>query len=84
MKPNAALSVLTLISAILFPWPLTAFLAVASSYCEPLVPLAAGLFFDALYYAPHEGSFPVFTIYGLLVSLAAVFVRNQLRTSIIN
>lgn len=80
---NGILTISTFISAVLFPWPLTALLALVASFSEPLVPLAVGLFTDTLYYVPHAGSWPVFTLYGLVVSGSAVFVRRQLRTSII-
>ena len=83
MMQNGILTIATFVSAVLFPWPLTALLAVITSFFEPLVPLAAGLFVDTLYYVPHAGAFPVFTLYGLLVSGIAVLVRSQLRASII-
>ena len=79
---DGILTISTLISAVLFPWPLTALLAFIASLREPLVPLAAGLFVDTLYYAPQAGALPTFTLYGLIVSIIAVLVRRQLRTSI--
>lgn len=80
---NGSLTILTFLSAILFPWPLTAFLACIVSSVEPLVPLAAGLFADVLYYTPGAGAFPLFTVSGLILSMIAAFVRSQLRPSII-
>ncbi|MFZ3044168.1 MAG: hypothetical protein WA058_03655 [Minisyncoccia bacterium] len=82
MIRNGILTVSTFISALLFPWPLTALLAFVASFFEPLVPLAAGLFADTLYYVPHSGSWPVFTLYGLVFSILAFLVRRQLRSSI--
>lgn len=70
----------TCISVVLFPWPLTAFLAVGMSPFEPLVPAAAGLLADTLYYAPAGGSWPHYTFFGVLVSVVAFFVRSRLRT----
>ena len=58
------LTLLTFISTVLFPWPLTVLLALAVSLFEPLVPLAAGLFADTLYYAPQSGTAPIFTLRG--------------------
>lgn len=79
---NGILTISACISTVLFPWPLTVLLAVAASFGEPLVPLAVGIFADTLYYAPQSGSFPLLTFYGLIVSILAVLVRRQLRSSI--
>jgi hypothetical protein len=78
---NGILTISTFVSAMLFPWPLTVLLALAASFLEPLVPFAAGLFTDTLYYVPHAGSLPTFTLYGLAASIIAVLVRRRLRTS---
>jgi len=79
MFRNGILTISTFVSAVLFPWPLTAVLALAVSFFEPLVALAAGLFVDTLYYVPQEGMLPIFTLSGLAVSVVATLVRNQLR-----
>ncbi len=84
MIPNGVLTIITFLSAILFPWPLTALLAVISSFFEPLVPFAVGLFADTLYAAPGVGALPMFTLYGLALSIIAVLVRGQLWTGIIS
>lgn len=78
------LTVLTFISTVLFPWPLTLIFALAAAFFEPLVPLAVGLFADTLYYAPQAWAIPVFTIYGALVTAIAIFVRSRLSEGIIN
>ncbi len=72
----------TFFSAMFFPWPYTMCLALGIAVFEPLVPLAAGLFVDTLYYVPH-GSLPYFTFGGALVTIIAFLVRSQLKTSII-
>lgn len=74
-------TILTLVSVVFFPWPLTALLALGSASLEPLVPLAAGIFADTLYYAPQARALPFFTFIGLLCTLAAFFVRSRFRTS---
>lgn len=74
------LTISTLASAILFPWPLTALLALAAVPFEPLVPLAAGLFVDTLYYAPQAHAVPLFTLCGAAVTAIAFFVRSRLAT----
>ena len=74
----------TLVSVIFFPWPLAALLALASSLLEPLLPLAAGIFADTLYYAPHASAIPLFTLYGAVATAIAFFVRGRLEASIIS
>ena len=80
---RGALTLAALASVIFFPWPLTAVLMLVSSPIEPLVPLAAGIFADTLYYTPRSGMLPAFTLFGALVTVAALLVRSRLRTGII-
>ncbi|MEK7144562.1 MAG: hypothetical protein AAB794_01740, partial [Patescibacteria group bacterium] len=82
MIRNALLTFSTFVSIVLFPWPLSALLVCITAFFEPLVPVAAGLFADTLYYAPGAGM-PLFTLYGLVLSIIIVLVRSQLRASII-
>lgn len=77
------LTIVPFLSVILFPWPLTALLALVSSAYVPLVPLAAGIFADTLYYSPQANALPWFSIWGALVSVIALFVRSRLMTGII-
>lgn len=76
-------TLLTFISIVLFPWPMSVLLALVISLFEPLVPLAAGLFADTLYYTPQSGIMPLFTLYGAMVTAVTFFVRSRLKTSII-
>lgn len=76
-----AMIVLTFMSTVLFPWPLTAVLAVGLASVEPLIPLAVGVFADTLYFS-HQGTLPMATVYGALVSAVAFFVRSRLKTGI--
>lgn len=80
---RAILAFVTLVSAAIFPWPLAAVITLASSALEPLLPLAAGLFADVLYYEPRAGAFPLFTIGGAVATVLAYIVRNRLRTGTI-
>ena len=80
---RGALTIATFISAIFFPWPLTVLLALASSFFEPLVPVAAGIFIDTLYYTPPASALPLFALGGAIVTALAFFVRSRLKTSII-
>lgn len=74
--------ILSFASAILFPWPLTAFLALALALFEPFMPLALGIFADTLYYS-HQGTLlPLATLFGALGSALAFFVRSRLKTRI--
>ena len=75
------LTLLTIGSAVFFPWPLTALLAFIASFTEPLVPLAVGLLADTLYYTPSAGALPLFTLAGAALTAAAFFVRSRLRPS---
>ena len=80
---RGTLTLVTFISTILFPWPLTVILALVAAMFEPLIPLSIGLFADTLYYAPLSGALPVFTFYGALVTVTAFLVRSRLKTGII-
>jgi hypothetical protein len=75
---RGALTLSTFVSIVFFPWPLSALLALAASFFEPLVPLAAGIFFDTLYYAPSAHGLPLFTVCGAVVTAIAFLVRSQL------
>lgn len=78
------LTLFTLISVIFFPWPLAAFFALASALFVPLLPLAAGIFADTLYYVPWSGgTVPLFTLFGVTVTMIAIFVRSRLKAGII-
>lgn len=81
---SGILTIATFASVALFPWPLSVLLAVIASSREPLVPFAAGLFADTLYYVPFGGTWPLFTIGGFLVSATAFFVHGGVRRTIIN
>lgn len=81
---QAFLTVSTLLSALYFPWPFTALLALLSAPSEPLTPLAAGLLIDTLYYTPASQSYPLATLLGALATGLAWFVRTRLRTGIID
>ena len=73
------LTLASLISVVLFPWPLSAALALSAATVEPLVPLAAGLLADTLYYAPSASALPFFTLAGGAATALAFFVRSRLR-----
>jgi hypothetical protein len=75
-------TILTFIFALWLPWQCAAVLAISVSLFEPLVPLAAGIFMDCLYYAPGSG-LPLFCIGGLTATILSYLVRSQLKTSII-
>jgi hypothetical protein len=80
---RGTLTLLTFVSVVFFPWPLSVALALISALAEPLLPLSAGLFFDALYYSPHSAFLPFLTLGGALVTAIAFFVRSRLNTGII-
>lgn len=85
------LTLFIFISVIFFPWPLAAVLTLCSSLSIPLLPLAAGIFADTLYYSPSTNvlvlgtpHMPLFALCGAIATSAAIFVRSRLKTSIIN
>jgi hypothetical protein len=75
--------VVTFVSALLFPWPLTAALAFAVAFFEPLIPFAVGLFIDTLYYTSNGAWLPLFTACGGCVSAVAFFVRSRVKAGIL-
>jgi hypothetical protein len=79
---SRALLILTFVSPIFFPWPLTACLALASAFYFPLAPLAIGILTDVLYYTHGVAALPWWTFLGALVTLLAFAVRSFFETSI--
>lgn len=80
---RGALAFLALASVAFFPWPLAATFALFAASLEPLLPLAAGIFADMLYFAPQAHALPFFTLAGVACTLAAFFVRSRVRASLI-
>ena len=78
------LTVLTFVALLLFPWPFAALLVLVTASVVPLIPLAAGLFADTLYYAPHSGTIPYFALLGAAVTAVSYFVRSRLTASSID
>lgn len=71
--------VLVFISIIFFPWPLSMLLVAVSSFFIPLLPFAAGVFADTLYYAPRASGVPFLcSLGGAALSGLAFFVRSRL------
>jgi len=67
----------TLLSLFFFPWPLTVVLALCAGWFAPLVPLALGVFADALYATP-QSALPLYTLLGAALTALALFVRARL------
>lgn len=80
---RAILAFSTMVAVAIFPWSVAAFLALASSIFEPILPLSAGLFADVLYYEPRAGALPFFTLGGAVATALAFIVRKLLRASTI-
>ncbi len=80
---SKTLALLSCISVVLFPWPLTACLMLGMSLFEPFIPLVAGALFDVFYYVPYGAALPLATLYGALASIVAFFVRSRLVAGII-
>lgn len=78
------LTFVSFIFAVFLPWPLTAVIVLVASLFEPFLPLAVGLFIDVLYYTPYTGVLPLFTLFGVVATVIAFFVRSRLKIGIIN
>ena len=77
------ITILTLTAVLFLPWQFSAAIALVSSPFIPLLPLAAGLFADTLYYSSKTEIVPLFTLYGALVTTIVFIVRNRLSAGII-
>ena len=82
-KLAPALLLAAALSLVLFPWPLSAALALLMALFIPGAPLALGLVADALYWMPGLHALPLATIAGALTCALALFVRSRLLPGII-
>ena len=73
----------TFLFVIFLPWPFAALLALAGAAYVPLLPLAAGIFADTLYWTSRVSVLPLFTLCGAVVALTAFLVRVRLKAGII-
>ena len=80
---ESSATLITFLSALFFPWPLTAFFAIGIAIFEPWVPFAVGVFIDLLYASPYEISLPIFTFWGAGVTIFSFLIRSQLKTSLV-
>ena len=81
MKARWTLPLLALLSPLFFPWQVSLALSLPGSYVFPLTGLFVGLLADLLYApsVPSTGS-----LIGLLVTLAAYFVRIYVKRNIMD
>ena len=75
-------ALLALASPLLFPLGITIILAGVGAIVTPLLPLAVGLIFDALYWHGSASWLPWASLVGALLSIVAFFVHRYVRTSI--
>lgn len=80
---RSLLSAFSLAAVILFPWPFAALVALMAATVEPLVPFAAGVFADTLYFVPHTSILPYCSVWGAFATTVAFLVRRWLEASII-
>lgn len=71
------------LSPFFFPFPATLVLAALASLYLPPIALLVGILTDLLYYTPGAATWPIATILGLFISLAALLVRRFLKARII-
>jgi len=76
------------VTALLSPFFFTAFtttlLALVAGAFTPLVPLAAGLLLDTLYWSSGASTVPWYTIYGAVASLGAFGMHRFFETRIMH
>ncbi len=75
---------LALASVFLFPYPATLILSFAAGLFVPAIPLVSGILVDLYYHAPGASLVPLATIYGALLSIAAVVVQRFIKARIID
>lgn len=81
---KGALTILALLSVIALPWQLSAVFILLAGTMVPLLPLACGLFAEALYWAPTLYPVPVFALTGAFATLVLYIVRGRIKASIID
>lgn len=81
---HSVIVVVTFLSVFWFPWTITALFAFFSALWIPLLPLATGILFDALYWTPHVSWFPYSSLFGASITGISYFVRSRLKAGIIN
>lgn len=77
MTARAAFVALAFASVLFLPWQFVATLGALAVLWMPLVPLALGIFFDAVAYVPHAG-LPYAAVAGAIASAAGAFIRSRL------
>lgn len=83
MIVRGAFIVLSFASVLVLPWPFAAALGALAAIPLPLLPLALGIFFDAVAYVPHAG-LPYATIAGAFASAAGALLRSRLSERLVN
>ncbi len=81
---HSLIVIVTFLSVFWFPWPITATFAFFSALWIPLLPLAIGILFDVLYWAPHATWFPYSSLLGAVITGISYVVRSRLKAGIIN
>lgn len=70
-------------SLFLFPYPLTLILSFVASLFFPPTAFLIGAFADLLYFTSYDSALPTALLFGIGLSLIALFVRRFVRTRII-
>jgi hypothetical protein len=77
------IAVCALFSPILFPFWFSVGIVGVASFFSPSVPLAVGLFADAVYYVPGVYGFPLYSVVGGMLTVSLIFIHRFVKTSII-
>lgn len=78
------LPILTFFSLFFFPYPLSAFLILASAALLPFSGLALGVFADVLYYSPGAEFLPVWSIGGAIATILSLLMQRFVKTRIMD
>lgn len=77
-----ALPVVALLALFFVPAPLSVVLIAASAFVLPFSALALGVCADVLYFSPHPGALPLWSMGGLVATLLALLVHRFVKTRI--
>ena len=76
------LGIAFLFSLVALPYVCTVVIAVLLAFLVPATGFAAGVIYDAVYYAPGAG-LPIATISGAILTVVAIIIRRFMRSYLI-
>ncbi len=79
---RVVIPILTLFALFFVPALLSVLLIATSALVLPFSALALGVFADVLYFSPHPGALPLWSIGGLCATILALLVHRFVKTRI--